>query len=856
MKPLAIRLLLATAALPLAACFGTGVAPAKNATLSTDTEVALSTQAQSALVVRNDDLRAAVARHVRLYALSGAAPLADVVEVTYGADCDALAPGGSCTIAVQPAPYATADDFPLTVEVGGDNTNRVQITLMLGTDAADAPHVTLHASPVRLDPPAPASATLLVQNFGNARATLLDVAFPPSSGLLVDPTACPGYPVVQAGGNCPLTVRAPTDATPGAYAVVLTYEGPRGPNRVVTTATVAPGPLVVNDGAPIGLDGNASVVAVTVRNAGFDLTDVAATLPWSDECRGQPSLTLDATGCTGYLAANAQCTLRLTTFGATPGVNSTLTVTGQQGAQVQASQPVRISSLLAHGLHFGAPGTQSLRLDNLTGRPLSVVAVRVGGNHSGGLSSPTAAELMGCQQFTGSCTVPITADGNAYAGDGTGSIDVTYADGNAILQASAGVDVTPAAIVLHGGSPLAMPAGAGNVQVVLHNAGPFALTSPGVALQPALAGVEITDDCPELLAAGGDCNVVVHASGASVGGVLATLVPTGANVGAAPAGQSLQVQQAVVLVGTDTDGNALVLRSYDGGTSWVGNANLAPDFVGEHAVAAGTRWAVAGSRGGCQAVAYSQDLGQNWNVVTLPGAGALHAIDWTGHAFVAVGTDGGNGVIRTSADGAVWSAPVQGVVPTTLSAISCRGPECVAAGAGASLGGQTALHSLDGGNVWAPLTDTWLPPGFGGTLWAAGNNGNTWLLGGTASGGALALLPSQGNVAGPYDTVGGVLAGTGTVRAVASGSLGWLAVGGGSGQLVLSCAAATADAWPNAAISLGGGTLYGVVATQAGWMAVGDDGSAGVIRSSSDGASWTTQAPAGVATLKAIAVAH
>lgn len=846
----------------LPACFGTGVAPATRTALAVSDDVLVQPDVTVDLQVRNVGNKNVVAKNVRLH-LGAHAARATGLRVDHDPACDALAPGATCVVHLTASPDAAEHAYPCVGEVRGDNTPSYPLELIDRLDPSrypegdhpeDGPGAAITLTDVRLAPPAPALASLTLRNASPFGATVQSLRLDANSHLALDTSSCPGYPHLGANSNCAVRVRAPNDAVPGTYVAKLSYEGPHGRGNAQGQVVVAAGELVVNGGVPVTLDGNTTVLSVPVFNAGFDLTEVAVSLPWTDTCRGQLSLNIDASACTSGLAANTDCTVLLSTLGATPGASSQVVARAEQtSVPLRAAQPVRIGSLQVNSVGFLAPGSATLRLDNLGTAPISVRDVRVGGNRSAGLPAPSRSDLAACQNFVGSCNVPIRAGFDAWVDGGASNIDVSYVADGIVQRSSGQLSVAPTSVVFSSSQPVALHAGVQTFSVTLTNVGPFGWVSPGLTTAPALRGVSMrTSTCGEVLPPSATCNITLATDLATPYNATATLQPTGANVRPI-LGPQVTTSVPAVLTGTAASGNTALVMSLDAGTSWTFAPEIEARLV--RAALSESAWVAVGHADSGLFVHVSKDRGQSWQDVELGGGSSVFLdVAQLPDGFVAVGAGPDGGLLRRSADGVHWGASQNFANVMSLRAVRCAGPTCLATGVDNNFAG-VVLQTNDGAKTWAPLTAGVVPPDFTGIFRDAAFNANVVVLAGDNAN-KVALYSSASGTGGPYtaDVASGSV--DGGLTAVAAGPDRWLVVGTDSGmQTVGVCNVAAGDAFATPFTSLGSGALLDAAWLDGGWTAVGHDGSdRGLLQRSLDGTSWTPSVIAGTTRIRGIAV--
>ena len=849
----------------LPACFGTGVAPATRTALAVSDDVLVKPGVTVDLQVSNVGNKNVVAKNVRLH-LAAKDARATELRVDYDAACDALAPGATCVVHLTASAEAAQNAYPCVGEVRGDNTPSYPLELIDRLDPSlypegdrpdDGPGAAVTLTDVRLAPPAPALASLNLRNASRFGVTVQSLRLDPNSHVTLDTSSCPGYPHLAANSNCAVRVRAPTDAVPGTYVVQVGYEGGHVRGNARGQLVVVAGELVVNGGVPVTLDGNTTVLSVPVHNAGFDLAEVAVSLPWTDTCRGQLSLNIDASACTSGLAANTDCTVSLSTLGATPGASSQLIARADQAsAKLQDTQPVRIGSLRVHKLHFSSPGNNTLMLENLGQTPISVRDVRVGGNRSGGLPAPGRSELAACQNFVGTCNVAVSATAEAWVEGGSSIIDVSYV-ASGILQRSTGeLSVAPTSILFGTTQPIALHTGVQTVSVVLTNVGPFGWVSPGLTTVPALRGVSTgATTCGEVLPVNSTCTMEIVTEATTAYNAAAMLQPTGANAVAVNPPQ-VTVSAPVMLLGRATSGNTAIVTSLDAGASWAFAPEPATDISLLRGALSEAVWVAVGQSGDNQCIYVSEDRGHTWRPAPLDVApGELRDVAAVSGGFIAVGGDDAGGFVRRSTDGIHWRAPQYFSSVRMLLTVSCAGASCVVTGLGYGPSNGAVLYSVDGAVSWTAMRDQVVPPDFLGQFLQPAQRGNVVALAGFATN-KLALYSSAAGPGGPYvaDAANNGL--DGTFWSVAAGPNGWLAVGNDStSQLVSSCQSASADAFATPPTALSPGTLTDAAWVGGGWTAVGQsDLSQGVMQRSVDGVTWQPSLVSGTTSLLSICV--
>ena len=143
-------------------------------------------------------------------------------------------------------------------------------------------------------------------------------------------------------------------------------------------------------------------------------------------------------------------------------------------------------------------------------------------------------------------------------------------------------------------------------------------------------------------------------------------------------------------------------------------------------------YAVANSPSG-GVVATTSDGGSTWSDSTVPGAGALAAIDCVGDASCVVGGPPGGGaraVVFTSTDaGATWS-PASAPTTAIITVIRCPdSQDCLAIGEDPSGQAASVIASTDGGRTWSARS---VPAGSNGNYLAGArclDAAHCWVVG-------------------------------------------------------------------------------------------------------------------------------
>ena len=147
------------------------------------------------------------------------------------------------------------------------------------------------------------------------------------------------------------------------------------------------------------------------------------------------------------------------------------------------------------------------------------------------------------------------------------------------------------------------------------------------------------------------------------------------------------------------------------GTHWqsageIGQASMAADIA-----CSGNRAVVVGETEDSLPMIASSSDGSTWQIQTVPGAGVLEGIEWTGTLFVAVGREG---TLLTSATGDSWTAHNTDMPDNTLRSIATNGEQMVVVGDSGAVLASTDMT----GTVWTDRTPKEGRVHFGDVVWA------------------------------------------------------------------------------------------------------------------------------------------
>lgn len=284
--------------------------------------------------------------------------------------------------------------------------------------------------------------------------------------------------------------------------------------------------------------------------------------------------------------------------------------------------------------------------------------------------------------------------------------------------------------------------------------------------------------------------------------------------------------------------NGTMVRSADGGQSWVATAALTSQSLNAVTFAPGTAIGYAvGNPNGTTWTAFKTTNGSTWTPLTLTGAPvSLQSVscDPSGTQVTATGV---NGTVFRSADGGTtWTAqnpPRMTQVTLRASAMPGTGRVNVAGDFG------TLLYSRDSGARWmsetqrasATINDCWFNSATAG--WAVGTNG---LLMRTTDGGAswsgknVGTSTALSGVSFPSTTVGYVVGPSGLIMKTSDAGASWTVQASGLTTQAIN------DVW--------------FTSTNSGW-AVGDAGT--ILTTTNGGSTWTKQTSGTTANLNDVA---
>lgn len=281
-------------------------------TLSVPSTLYLVPGETTVLTVSNPSTATQAANNVRVV------PPANLSSKISSTDCDSVAPGSSCEIAVTTASSVSNVD-QATFTVTGSNTQSSSIEPTLSNSL-------LSASAVSFSTPGTKSMTLT--NFSQTTISVSSVSSSVSGVTAGDPSACEK---LTSGSSCAVSFTAASNAY-GTGNVTINYSI-GGESKTATGALgVTNTTLSINDGNDLEVRSNDNVT-YSITNTGNFAWQGA-----SFEFGGLRDLVFNGTACTGtVLEAGDSCNISFIASGAVAGTSADITITGDNIAQTGAS---------------------------------------------------------------------------------------------------------------------------------------------------------------------------------------------------------------------------------------------------------------------------------------------------------------------------------------------------------------------------------------------------------------------------------------------------------------------------------------------------------------------------------------
>lgn len=704
----------------------------------------------------------------------------------------------------------------------------------------------VHLADAILSPPAPTMTRLALTNNAAGDVTITGVQLPPEANVQLDTSGCPGYPTLASHTGCNVVLGADGSARPGQYDISVTYSH-AGQSKVVgAQLTITSAPLRINDGAGIGMPDQVTQVPVSIVNDGFDLGDVNVVVTCPQSTNGQPAVCVsDASACSQGLLANASCMLVLTSAGVIYGASGSVQA-GHASDATLSAQPIRTASLTANNLTFAQPQTQPITLVNHGNLPISVTSVSLGGRFITGFTLPPGlgAHPTACQQFLGTCQLPLTARPDVYVDGGLAVLSVNYHDDIMTHTAASTVSVTATAHAVCSASSIALPSSISQQVITATNTGVLDWRGARVSLQPPLRGVTVRTTCQGTVPPNSSFTVTLTTDNTTDEGATAQLMLTGENLPAALA-IPVEVERSLLAVGSSASWTLAADVSYDGGHHWM-LVPLSDSGQWQASVLTHDVWLTVGQTQNVQSVYTSQDRGHSWlqaNLGPSP-SGTLNGVTQLASTdlLIAVGVDANMApaaaAFRTSTDmGVTWTGS-QRITPGSGAAYGVASNAVAAVAVGTAAGSCFAASSNDANN---PTWDLFISPG---TLYGVATDGQTWIaVGQDGSGGIMALRnpTKSADVLGWSSVALSSGSNSGTLYSVANQGSVWVAVGtdGNAQHIVMSTDGG--QTFSVQALGLGQGYLNAVQYDGHVWVATGFDTTQNVpvVLGSADGLTWT-----------------